>query len=62
MNIAGGKARGVHQLLRRSRNISLEMENCIIRDGTKKKFIRQIAQISFDSGVALDQGKDITYV
>ncbi|WP_279202472.1 MULTISPECIES: acyl CoA:acetate/3-ketoacid CoA transferase [Intestinimonas] len=34
----------------------------IIRDGTKKKFIRQIAQISFSAEVALDQGKDITYV
>lgn len=34
----------------------------IIRDGTKKKFIRQITQISFSAEVALDQGKDITYV
>ena len=34
----------------------------ILRDGSKKKFIQNIAQISFSAEVALDQGKDITYV
>lgn len=65
MNIAGGAKHVVFISSFTAGKPEYELGNGmlrIIRDGSKKKFIQNIAQISFSAEVALDQGKDITYV
>lgn len=65
MNIAGGAKHVVFISAFTAGKTQYALENgrlAILREGAQKKFVNQLKQISFSGEVALDQGKDITYV